>query len=229
MSKKNFIKKIKELKPSKKLLESFLAIDRKDFFDSFFEDKIYKYDPIPIGHGERSDELLLLIKMIELLHIEKTDSVLEVGTGSGYSTALLASMAEKVVTLDINEQLLAESKERLLNLGFYNIRYLAGDCSQVDDRTGSFDKIIIHAACMHSPYAVLNLLKEEGIAVYPMGPPTMQQIVVYQNSQELWRNPTGKYKFLETCKCDSIKGQYSSENKNMDIILETGNGTVTAD
>ncbi len=225
MSNNKFIKEIKKLKPSKELLKVFTNLNREAFFDPFFKDKLYKLAPIPIGHGESSDEIGILTRMVDLLQIKKSDTVLEVGTGSGYSTALLASMAERVVTLDINEQLLAESKERLISLGFFNVRYLAGDCSQVDDRMGLFDKIIIHAACMHSPYAVLNLVREDGLAVFPMGPASTQQLVLYQNKKELWTTPLGKYNFLETCQCSPIKGQYSSENKNIDIILETGDGT----
>ncbi len=222
MSNNIFLKNLKKLDIEKNLFKAFADIERANFFDPFFKDKIYTFEPIPIGHGEASDEISLLAKMINYLEIKKTDSVLEIGTGSGYSTAVISSLAGKVVTVDIHEPLVTEAKKRLLDLGHFNVRYLAGDCSELDDTTGVFDKIIVHAACMHSPYAALNLLKSDGVAVYPMGPPHMQQITVYNNSRQISKNPYGKFRFLDTCICPSIKGQYSSKNKNIDIIMETG-------
>jgi len=222
MTKNSFMKNLKKLGLDKKVVNAFNSTDRELFFDTFFKDRIYGFDPIPIGHGEESDEVGILAKMINLLNLEKTDSVLEIGTGSGYSTAVISSMVNSVVTIDINETLVLEAKKRLIDSGHFNTKYLAGDCSELDDRAGFFDKVIIHAACMHSPYAALNLLRKEGVAIYPMGPANMQQLTLYENKQQLSKNPFGKYRFLEICSCPSIKGQYSSENQEIDIIMETG-------
>lgn len=223
MTKNKFLKNIKALEPGKVLEKAFGTIDRSLFFDPFFKDKIYNFEPVPIGSGEESDEIELLCKMLKLLELDKTDTVLEIGTGSGYSTAIISSIVKNVVTIDYHESLVSEAKKRLLDMGAFNVKYLAGDCSEIDDSAGIFDKVIIYSACMHSPYAPLNLLRSDGLAVFPMGPAHMQQITLYCNSRKLSSSPFKKYSFLETCTCPSIKGQYGSSNPNVEIILETGN------
>jgi len=218
-NKTEFIKKIKSFNISDKIISTFESIDRTLFFDPFFKKQIWGMEPIPVGYGEKSDNVEILAKMLNHLNPEKHWNVLEIGTGSGYSTALIASMTARVVSIDYNENLAKEAKKRLLDNGFFNAKFFAGDCSELDDTTGSFDGIIIYPGCLHSPYAVLNLLKPNSIAVFPMGPVHMQQITVYKNIQT--DDPFKRYKFNETCVVPSIKGEYGPSNPGMDIIVET--------
>jgi protein-L-isoaspartate(D-aspartate) O-methyltransferase len=218
-----FKKNIKSLNLSKEILHAFESVDRTLFFDPFFKDKINGFEPIPLGFGEYSDEVTLLAKMLTLLSPSKNWDVLEIGTGSGYSTALLSTMAKKILTIEYNEKLAKETKDRLISNGFFNIKFLAGDCSELDDTAGSFDAVIVHAGCMHSPYAALNLLKKNGVAVFPMGTEMLQQLIVYKNIHLTHNdNPNKRYKFLDTCMVESIKGVYGFHNKNMDILIQPG-------
>jgi protein-L-isoaspartate(D-aspartate) O-methyltransferase len=218
-----FHKNIKTLNLSKELLHAFETVDRSLFFDPFFKEKISGFDPVPVGFGEFSDDVVLLAKMLTILSPQKKWSVLEIGTGSGYSTAILSSMVNKVLTIDINEKLASIAKKRLISNGFFNIKFLGGDCSELDDTAGVFDAVIVHAGCMHSPYAALNLLKRNGVAVFPMGTAMLQQIAFYKNIH-LAENadPFKRYKFLETCQVQSIKGQYGFSNTAVDIIFQPG-------
>lgn len=220
-----FHKNLKSLHLKKEIQHAFESVDRSLFFDSFFKDKISKFEPIPVGFGEFSDDVVLLSKMLTLLSPHKKWNVLEIGTGSGYSTALLSTMCAKVLTIDFHEKLAADAKNRLISNGYFNIKFLAGDCSELDDTAGVFDAVIVHAGCMHSPYAALNLLKKNGVAVFPMGTAMLQQITFYKNmtlaSED---NPFKRYKFLETCSVESIKGMYGFHNTEMDIILQPGKG-----
>jgi len=218
-----FQKNIKSLNLSKEILHSFQSVDRTLFFDPFFKEKISSFEPLPVGFGEFSDNVVLLSKMLTVLAPHKKWNLLEIGTGSGYSTALLSSMVNKITTIEYNEKLAAEAKNRLISNGFFNIKFLAGDCSELDDTAGSFDAVIVHAGCMHSPYAALNLLKKNGVGVFPMGTAMLQQITFYKNMTLAEKdNPFKRYKFLETCQVQSIKGQYGFSNAEMDIILQPG-------
>ncbi len=219
----DFQKNIKSLNLKDDILKAFQSVDRSLFFDPFFKEKISGFDPVPVGFGEFSDDVVILSKMLTILSPHKKWNVLEIGTGSGYSTALLSTMSHKVLTIEYNEKLAAAAKNRLITNGFFNVKFMAGDCSELDDQAGSFDAVIVHAGCMHSPYAALNLLKRNGVAVFPMGTAMLQQITFYKNmklaSQD---NPFKRYKFLETCSVESIKGQYGFSNAEMDIIFQPG-------
>lgn len=219
-NKTEFIKKIKSLNISAKIISAFESTDRTLFFDPFFKNQIWDMNPVPVGYGEKSDNVEILAKMLNHLNPKKNWDVLEIGTGSGYSTALIASMSARVVSIDYNENLAKEAKKRLLDNGFFNAKFFAGDCSELDDRTGFFDGIIVFAGCTQSPYAVLNLLKPGGVAVFPMGPMHMQQITLYKNIPA--NDPFKRYKFLETCIVPSIKGEYGTSNPGLSIIVEKG-------
>lgn len=215
-----FIKKIEASGVSKEVLHAFEAVDRSLFFDPFFKDKIDDTAPVPIGNGEFSDDALVLSRMINILSPNKKWTLLEVGTGSGYSTAILSSMVSKVVTVEFHEKLAKAAKNRLIDNGFFNIKFLAGDCAELDDTAGSFDAAIIYGGCTHSPYAVLNLLKRNGVAVFPMGPMHLKQMTFYRNAALKDNdNPFSRYKFHETGEFPSLKGQYGAANPEMNIIV----------
>lgn len=219
-NKSEFIKKIKSLNVPAKIISAFENSDRTLFFDPFFKKQIWDFDPVPVGYGEKSDNVEVLARMLGHLNPGKKWEILEIGTGSGYSTALLASMCAKVISIDINENLAKEAKKRLLDNGYFNAKFYAGDCADLDDTTGAFDGVIIFAGCMHSPYSVLNLLKPGGVALFPMGPPHLQQITMYKNIPS--SDPFKRYKFLETCVVPSMKGDYGTSNPGIDIIVEKG-------
>jgi len=215
-----FYKKLKDLNISENIISAFASVDRAIFFDPFFKDKLNNFEPIPIGFGEYSDNIEILAEMINILNPQKEWRLLEIGTGSGYSTAILSSMVKNIVTVEFHEQLALEAKKRLIDNGYFNIKFLAGDCSDIDDSLGSFDAAIIYAGCTHSPYSVLNLLKSNGVAVFPMGPVTMQQITLYKNIRGDEISPFERYKFFKTCTVPFIKGKYGVSNPGIDIIIE---------
>lgn len=218
-----FQKNIKSLNLRKEILHAFQAVDRSLFFDPYFGDRISGFDPVPTGFGEFSDDVVILSKMLSILSPHKKWNLLEIGTGSGYSTALLSTMVNKILTIEFNEKLALSAKNRLISNGFFNIKFLAGDCSELDDTAGVFDAVIVHAGCMHSPYAALNLLKKNGIAVFPMGTAMLQQIVFYKNiALAPEDDPFKRYKFHDTCQVASIKGQYGYSNAAVDIIVQPG-------
>jgi protein-L-isoaspartate(D-aspartate) O-methyltransferase len=94
-----FRKNIISLNLNKNILNAFESVDRTLFFDPFFKDKISNFTPIPLGFGEFSDDITLLSKMLTFLSPAKNWDVLEIGTGSGYSTALLSTMVKRILTI----------------------------------------------------------------------------------------------------------------------------------
>ncbi len=215
-----FMKKIEASGAGKDVLRAFAEVDRSLFFDPFFKDKIDDTAPIPIGSGEMSDDALMLARMISILSPAKKWNLLEIGTGSGYSTAVLSTMVNRIVTIEFHESLARSAKTRLLDNGYFNIKFLAGDCAELDDTAGSFDAAIIHGGCTHSPYAVLNLIKKNGAAIFPMGPMNLKQLTFYRNIPLKENgNPFTRYKFFETCEFASLRGQYGASNPEIGIIV----------
>jgi len=219
--KTDFIKKVQSLDLNSAIINAFSSVERDIFFEPFFKDKISGFEPIPIGLGEHSDDVAVLAEMINILSPKRGWNLLEVGTGSGYSTAILSTMVKKITSIEFHEKLAIDAKKRLIDNGYFNIKFMAGDCSELDDRAGLFDAAIIHAGCMHSPYSVLNLLKPNGVAVFAMGPIHMQQITFYRNIiKGTDANPFARYKFFNTCNIPPIRGKYGNTGSAIDIFIE---------
>ncbi|MFC1670303.1 protein-L-isoaspartate O-methyltransferase, partial [Spirochaetota bacterium] len=169
-----FLKVLKSNKIKKNIRDAISSIDREKFFDPFFKKDVFEFGPLPVGCGENSDDVIIMAKMIELLSPKKNWRILEVGTGSGYSTAVLASLVKEVVTVEYHEGIAKEAKERLVSQGFFNIRFYTGDATEMTDDMGKFDGIIIFPACVKRPFSIIPLLKYDGPLVFPMGTPLQQ-------------------------------------------------------
>lgn len=205
--KNKFLKLLKDAKIGKHVLDAIAAVDRKKFFDPIFADRIWTAGPIPIGAGQTSDDLLVLARMISRLSPKKKWRVLEVGTGSGYSTALLSLLAKEVVSIEYHEELARSAKEHVIGEGYANTRFFSGDATDFDGPLGDFDGVIVFAACVRTPYFLVNVVKEGGVAAFPMGPAHQQQITHFVNNPAA-RRTNENYKFHELCTFDSIRGIY---------------------
>ncbi len=204
----NLLTTLKKNGIKKKILDVIEQTEREKFFDPIFKEKLYTPEPLPIGFQEKSDSLPVLARMIQLLDLKKKARVLEVGTGSGYSTALLASLASEVVTIEFHEGLAVAARDRLKSSGFDNIKFYAGDGTDNREDLGFFDALIVLCGCSSNPYSVINLLNDEGSAVFPMGTPLQQQIVLFKNILSDGTAPQSLVEFHDFCEFDSIKGRY---------------------
>jgi len=217
-AREKFLKIFKEKNIEKKLINIISGIDRAEFFDPVFADKVYGEELVPIGCGQKSDDPIIMARMIELLAPAKDWRILEVGTGSGFATAILASLAPEIITIDLYEELVAKAKKNLFGNGFSTVRLFAGDGTNIDEDLGTFNGIIIWGSCVHSPYALLNILKSDGRAVFPMGLAHQQQIARYTNNvrQDANRNFT----FFDFCAVDPIRGRYGWKDQPPLPVLE---------
>lgn len=129
----------------------------------------YVDGPLPIGHGQTISQPSLVAEMTEHLKPNKTDKVLEIGTGSGYQAAILAELVDKVLSVEIVEPLARQAEQTLGELGYKNVRVRAGDGYQGWPEEAPFDAIIVTAAPDHVPQPLLDQLAVGGRLILPVG------------------------------------------------------------
>ncbi len=204
---KEFFNLLKQDGVREEIISALKKFDQKDFFDQIFSGYFYSHEPIPIGFGEKADASPTLAKMINYLNPDRASRILEIGTGSGYSTAVLSRLFDEIVTVDYYEELALSAKERLAGLKIKNVTFLAGDIMELGGLSGLFDGIIIFAACASRPLFLADYLKQKGKIVFPMGPIYQQQITVVIN--EPGENGSlYKISFHDLCSFTPLIGMY---------------------
>jgi protein-L-isoaspartate(D-aspartate) O-methyltransferase len=221
-AKEMFLSSLKKEKIIKPVRDAFEKVDKTRFFDSIFEERHFEDEPLPIGFGQHGDDPLALARMMHYLRPKKGWRVLEVGTGSGYSTALMASLVKEVITVEYYEKLAASAKERITGRGIENVRFFAGDVTDpsMEGKFEGLDGLIVYAGCRHTPYALINALVAGGTAVFPMGPAHQQQIILYRGDAQKGDSPEC-YHFHELCAFDSLRGRYGwVDGPEMEVVEE---------
>ncbi|WP_275450133.1 protein-L-isoaspartate(D-aspartate) O-methyltransferase [Thermoclostridium stercorarium] len=146
----------------------------------FVDDDMKKYahldEPLPIGFGQTISQPSLVLEMTRLLSPEKDGKVLEIGTGSGFQTAILAKMSAEVFTVERIPELMEKARERLETLNFTNVRYKVGDGSLGWPEYAPYDRIMVTAAACALPDELVEQLANGGRMVIPIGPPDLQEL-----------------------------------------------------
>jgi len=136
------------------------------------EDQVpYAYDnrPLPIGHGQTISQPYIVALMTDLVQPQSGQTVLEIGTGSGYQAAVLAELVGRVYSIEIIEPLARQAAERLKTLGYANVETRAGDGYNGWEEAAPFDAIVVTAAASHVPPSLIRQLKPGGRMVIPVG------------------------------------------------------------
>ncbi len=168
-----------------RVLEVMGAIPRHEFVPEDLRQSGYEDRPLPIGFGQTISQPLIVALMTDVLNINHSRSVLEVGTGSGYQAAVAASLARQVYTIEIIPELAQRAADRLHRLGYSNVAVRVGDGYFGWGDAGPFDGIIVTAAAAHIPPRLLQQLKPEGRMVIPVGPPLgLQHLTVVERSAD---------------------------------------------
>ena len=159
-----------------RVLSAMLHVPRHEFVPERYRDQAYDDHPLPIAEGQTISQPYIVASMLEALELQPDDKVLEVGTGSGYVTALLAELAATVFSIERYEALATLAREVLAALGYTNAKVIVGDGTQgVSDRA-PYDAITVAAATLEVPRPLLMQLAEGGRMIVPVGPPEAQQL-----------------------------------------------------
>jgi protein-L-isoaspartate(D-aspartate) O-methyltransferase len=159
-----------------RVLEAMLRIPRHRFVPEAYRSQAYEDHPLPIGDGQTISQPYIVARMLESLQLAPSDKVLEVGTGSGYVTALLAELAAQVFSIERHPALADGARNVVAVLGYANVRILTGDGTLGLPAEAPFDAILVSAAASELPSALLAQLRDLGRMTIPVGPADSQQL-----------------------------------------------------
>ncbi|OIQ33603.1 MAG: protein-L-isoaspartate O-methyltransferase [Alphaproteobacteria bacterium MedPE-SWcel] len=167
------------------VLEAMEAVDRGMFLRGIFSSRAYEDVPLPIACGQTISQPSVVGLMTQALQVSPRDTVLEVGTGSGYQAAILAKLARRVYTIDRHNRLVREARQVFQSLRLANITSLVGDGSYGLPDQAPFDRIIVTAAAEDPPGPLLSQLKVGGIMVVPVGQSDAVQTLIRVRKTEI--------------------------------------------
>ena len=159
-----------------RVLDAMSRVPRHEFVPETLRQEAYEDHPLPIGEGQTISQPYIVAAMLEHLALQATDRVLEVGTGSGYVTALLSLLCAEVYSVERHAQLAALAESTLHRLGYRNMKIRVGDGGQGWPEYAPFDAILVSAATPEMPPALFAQLREGGRLVVPVGPPSSQEL-----------------------------------------------------
>lgn len=163
-----------------RVLATMLRVPRHEFAPERYREQSYEDHPLPIGEGQTISQPYIVASMLEGLELSPNDKVLEVGTGSGYVTALLAELTAEVVSMERHASLAERARELLVGMGYKNIRIIVGDGSRGFAELAPYDAIIVSAAAPELPHELLEQLAEGGRMIIPVGSEDAQQLQLIQ-------------------------------------------------
>ncbi|MGQ9615495.1 MAG: protein-L-isoaspartate(D-aspartate) O-methyltransferase [Spirochaetota bacterium] len=175
-----------ELKPSgitdERVLEVMKKVRREQFIPASLRDRAYGNYPLPIGENQTISQPYIVALMTQALDLRSTDKVLEIGTGSGYQTAILAELAAMVYSIERLEVLADRARTTLYSQGYNNIYIIVGDGTLGLPEYAPYDKIIVTAAAPRVSDVLLAQLKNGGKMVIPVGNRYVQDLKLIEKA-----------------------------------------------
>jgi protein-L-isoaspartate(D-aspartate) O-methyltransferase len=159
-----------------RVLEAMSTVPRHEFVPETFRQDAYEDYPLPIGEGQTISQPYIVAAMLQHLALQATERVLEIGTGSGYVTALLSLLCAEVYSVERHAQLAISAESTLHRLGYRNVKIRVGDGSQGWPEYAPFDAILVSAATHEMPPSLFAQLREGGRMMVPVGPPSSQEL-----------------------------------------------------
>jgi protein-L-isoaspartate(D-aspartate) O-methyltransferase len=169
----------------RRLLEAIERVPREMFVADDLLGEAYADRALPIDCGQTISQPYIVALMTEALSLKGTENILEIGTGSGYQAAILAELAQRVVTVERIAELYEQARRRLSSLGYTNVRCIHGDGTQGFAAEAPYDRILVAAAAPVCPHALFEQLADDGILVIPVGAGDDQML-------ERWTKQSGK-------------------------------------
>lgn len=167
-----------------RILRAMEQIPRHIFVPKSYQSQSYTDGPLPIDCGQTISQPYIVALMTQELRVGPDMDVLEIGTGSGYQTAVLAKLARRVYTIDRFEELSMSARSVLKKLGITNVEFRIGDGSCGWPRQRTFERIIVTAALPEVGKPLMNQLEQGGIIIAPVGHSSVQRLVVYEKKED---------------------------------------------
>jgi protein-L-isoaspartate(D-aspartate) O-methyltransferase len=167
-----------------RVLEAIRKVPRHLFVEEALRDRAYFDKALPIGEKQTISQPYMVAAMSEALELQGRDRVLEIGTGSGYQTAVLAELAESVFSVERIASFVPLARRRLESLGYYNVLIKIGDGTIGWSEHVPYDAILVTAAAPRVPRPLLDQLKLGGRLVVPLGPEDAQMLVRVRRDEE---------------------------------------------
>lgn len=192
-----------------RVLSAFSKVPREKFISAEHLDTAYGDFPLPIGCGQTISQPYIVALMTEKLKLSEGEHVLEVGTGSGYQTAILAELVEFVYSIERIPGLSEQARQTLKKLGYQNIELEIADGTSGWKRHAPYDDILVTAAAPQVPPVLLSQLKEGGKLIIPLGGSFNQVLTVITKTKD-------KLTSDKICDCVFVPlvGEYASKAKN---------------
>lgn len=177
----------------KNVLNAMKTVPRHEFVSFPYRSMAYFDRPLPIGQGQTISQPYIIGYMTEVLKVKPRHTVLEIGTGCGYQTAVLSLLAKKIISLEIHNPLAVAAEKRLNRLGYENVEIHHVDGKEGWKKNSPFDRILVTACPQKVPSALVNQLADRGIMVIPVGEEKERQILMV-----VTKNKDGKVKIKST-------------------------------
>lgn len=186
-----------------RVLVTFRTVRREVFVPAELKEDAYGDFPLSIGEGQTISQPYMVALMTQCLELKGNEKVLEIGTGSGYQTAILAELSKQVYSIERIQTLAKRAKEILEKLNYTNIKILVGDGTVGWEEFSPYDRILVTAAAAEIPPSLMDQLEEKGIMVIPVGG-------IYSQELKVIRKEKGrpKLKTVERCIFVPLIGKY---------------------
>ena len=180
---------------SKDVLDVFSRVPRHKFIDLSLQKDAYGDFPLSIGKGQTISQPYMVALMVQALELTKEDKILEIGTGSGYETAILAELAGQIFSIERIREIGLKAQEVLKDSGYRNIEIKIDDGTLGWEVHAPFDKIIVTASSQGVPGPLLEQLSNNGKMVMPVGPRAAQRLMLLEKDSQ------GRVSEKDVCGC----------------------------
>ena len=179
-----------------KVLEAMNKVPRHMFVPESMLSHAYSDEPLPIGENQTISQPFIVAYMTEVLELQGRERVLEIGTGSGYQTAILAEIAQQVFTVELVEVLSKRAQETLKEMKYTNIHFKIGDGTFGWEERGPFDAIMVTAAPDKVPHSLEEQLKISGRMIIPVGAAIQELVLITRLKKKFKRKKLLPVRFV---------------------------------
>ena len=191
---------------SQRVLDAFRKVPRHLFIEDGLIFQAYSDYPLPIAEGQTISQPFIVALMTQHLDVQPEDTILEIGTGSGYQTALLAQLCSKVYSVERFGTIASKTRKLLDGLGYHNVMIIIGDGTKGYEKKAPYDGIIVTAAAPSIPTPLLSQLKDGGRLIIPVGSEHTQELIKVVKQGESFKKES-----LGGCRFVKLIGEYGWE------------------